>query len=365
MTHSEAPRSVCELTADGHFLPGHQDRIAREFADSVRALLPAGTALTGWEMHARGRDLLTNVVRHLDGQPPVAMAEDPVAPSMHDRMQQRCSLASILAEYRALRATLLRAYENSGGSDLTEVRRFNDALDRALTESLEQFARQADRQRDQFIGVLGHDLRTPLDVVSMGAAILDTPDHTAELRRRVVARIRSSARRMERMITDLLDLTRFRLGGSMPLERRPVDLRSVCEEVLAELAASHPEAELRCDVEGVPSGEWDADRLMQVVSNLAGNAVQHGGGSSVVLSVQDRGDSVLLSVHNGGPPIPDHVLAFVFEPLACSDGESATRGFGLGLFIAREIVVAHGGHIQASSSADAGTTFTVTLPKRR
>src|SRR5690606_35964544 len=140
------------------------------------------------------------------------------------------------------------------------------------------------------------------------------PGQTAEMRGRVVARIRTSARRMERMIADLLDLTRFRLGGSLPLKRRPVDFRLLCEEVLAELASSHPEADLRCDMAGTPSGEWDADRLMQAVSNLAGNAVQHGEGSAVVLCVRDQGDSVRLTVHNGGPPIPDELLPFVFQP---------------------------------------------------
>ena len=110
-------------------------------------------------------------------------------------------------------------------------------------------------------------------------------------------------------------------------------------------------------------GEWDADRLVQVVSDLVGNAIQHGGGTPVTLTGQEQGGSVALAVHNGGPPIPAEVLPFVFEPLARGRAEGAAGSIGLGLFIARAIVSAHGGDIEVSSSAAAGTTFTLRLPK--
>ena len=140
------------------------------------------------------------------------------------------SFRSVLAEFRALRATVLRLYEESGASDLTDVRRFNEAIDEAMTESMDRFAVQADLFRDQFIGILSHDLRTPLGAISAGAALLAVPEDNPQRRGRVVARIMNSAQRMERMIGDLLDLTRTRLGGSIPLKRRPTDLQQVCEE---------------------------------------------------------------------------------------------------------------------------------------
>ena len=111
------------------------------------------------------------------------------------------------------------------------------------------------------------------------------------------------------------------------------------------------------------SGEWDADRLSQVVSNLLGNAIEHGGGTSVTLSGHERGDLVTLVVHNQGPAIPSDLLLFVFEPLARGSADGPSRGISLGLFIARAIVTAHGGQIDVNSSDDAGTTFTVELPK--
>jgi signal transduction histidine kinase len=168
---------------------------------------------------------------------------------------------------------------------------------------------------------------------------------------------------MERMIADLLDVTRARLGGSMPLKRRTVDLQQVCDEAMIEIRVSQPDAVVRLEAAGDLRGEWDPDRLAQVVSNLAGNAIQHGGGTPVKLIAQADGNYATLAVQNGGSPIPPDVLPFVFEPLARGRGDSAGHSIGLGLFIARAIVSAHGGDIRVSSSADAGTTFTVALPK--
>jgi signal transduction histidine kinase len=174
----------------------------------------------------------------------------------------------------------------------------------------------------------------------------------------------TSAQRMERMIGDLLDLTRTRLGGTIPLRRRPASLHQVCEDAIAEIRAGHPDAVVRLLLTEDLRGEWDADRLTQVVANLVGNAIQHGNDTPITLTGQEHGDAVTLAVHNEGPAIPSEVLPFVFEPLARARTEDgAAHSIGLGLFIARAIVSAHGGDIDVSSSADAGTTFTVRLPR--
>jgi hypothetical protein len=139
----------------------------------------------------------------------------------------------------------------------------------------------------------------------------------------------------------------------------------VCEEVLLEVRAAYPEATVRLETRGNLIGQWDSDRLAQVVSNLAGNAVQHGGGTAVSVVAHDDGDAVTVAVHNGGPPISPDVIPFIFEPLGRGQaaGDNPAHSIGLGLFIARAVVSAHGGDIQLRSSGSEGTTFTVRLPR--
>jgi signal transduction histidine kinase len=258
---------------------------------------------------------------------------------------------------------VLRLYEESGALELSEVRRFDEAIDEALTESMDRFAVQTDLFRDQFIGVLSHDLRTPLAAVASGAALLAGAEDNPQRRGRVVARIMSSAQRMQRMIGDLLDLTRVRLGGTIPLKRRRADIQQICEESLAEIRSACPDAVLRVEAKGNLVGNWDADRLAQVVANLVGNALQHGEGTPTTLTAQEDGQHVTLTVHNGGAPIPPDVMPLVFEPLARGRTDGELHSIGLGLFIARAVVSAHNGEIEVRSSREAGTTFTVRLPR--
>lgn len=177
-------------------------------------------------------------------------------------------------------------------------------------------------------------------------------------------RILNSAQRMECMIADLLDLTRTRLGGVIPLNAVPVDLQSVCEEVVLEVKASYPDAVVRVESRGDVTGTWDADRLAQVVSNLVVNAIQHGGNTPVTVVASDADEHVRLTVHNYGDPIPPTAQASIFEPLTRGTSGGA-HNIGLGLFIARTVVLAHGGDIHLRSTAESGTTFEIILPRER
>jgi len=359
------------------FIAGHHEEIICEFAVFAKTLMPPSSNMTEAELRDHAEDLLTAVVRDIvtvqtgdeqynksQGRGSAKAMQASGKLHADDRIQHGFTFRSVLAEFRALRATVLRLYEECGTSDLTDVRRFNEAIDEALTASMERFAVQTDVFRDQFIGVLSHDLRTPLGAITTGTLLLAVPEDNPH-RSRVVAIMMNSARRMERMIGDLLDLTRTRFGGAIPLERRDADLRQICEEVMAEILAGQPDAVLRLEADGDLRGQWDADRLAQVISNLISNAIQHGGGTPITLTAHQQHDSVTLTVQNGGAPIPPDVLPFVFEPLARGHGTGASGSIGLGLFIAREIVSAHGGAIQVSSSAEAGTTLTVRLKKHR
>jgi signal transduction histidine kinase len=358
------------------FIRSHHEQIISEFVAFARTLMPAGTEMTEAELRDHAEDILSAAVddmalvqtsdeesRKAQGRGSARTME--VSGRLHadDRIRHGFTFRSVLAEFRALRETVLRLYAESGGTDLIDVRRFNQAIDEAMTESMDRFAVQTDRFRDQFVGVLSHDLRSPLSAVTAGASLLAIPEDNPQRRSRIAQRIMSSAQRMERMIADLLDLTRARLGGSIPLKRRAADLRQVCGEAIVEIKTAQPRAELHWQASGDLHGEWDTDRLAQVLSNLIGNAIQHGNGTPVTVTARDEGDAVSVAVHNAGPPIPPHVLPVVFEPLMRGDQDTAGNSIGLGLFIARTIVVAHGGDIQVRSSAETGTTFTAVLPR--
>jgi signal transduction histidine kinase len=358
------------------FIRERQEEIIVEFAVFAKTLMPTGADMSEVELRDHAEEMLTAVVQDL------ATAQDADEQSRKSkghgsahamkasgrlhadhRIKHGFTFRSVIAEFRALRATVLRLYEESGASDLTEVRRFNEAVDEALHESMEQFAEKADLFRDQFIGVLSHDLRGPLGAVIAGAALLAVPEDNPQRRGRVVTRMMRSAQRMERMIGDLLDLTCARLGGTILLRRSEADLQKLCEEVVLESRAAHPEALLQVTTRGNLVGYWDADRLLQVVSNLVGNAIQHGDGTPVIVMAEDEGEQVTLAVHNGGAPIPPNVTPSIFEPLARGGRAGGGHSIGLGLFIARTIVTAHGGEISVTSSREHGTTFTARLPK--
>jgi two-component system sensor histidine kinase/response regulator len=219
------------------------------------------------------------------------------------------------------------------------------------------------RLNEMFAAVLGHDLRTPLAAVLTSARFLQeqpSPDAV----RRAAARILSSGDRMGRMIDDLLDLARARLGGGLAVRPDTADLGALVQRVLPELQGTVPDRPIELRAEGDLAGRWDADRLAQVVSNLVGNAIEHGRPETPILVHLDgsRPEEVCVSVVNAGA-IPPDLLPRVFDPFrheARSPGK--TEGLGLGLYIAQQIVQAHGGAI-AVESADGRTAFRVTLPR--
>jgi signal transduction histidine kinase len=177
-------------------------------------------------------------------------------------------------------------------------------------------------------------------------------------------RIETSAARMGNMISDILDLTRARLSGGIPLNLAPVNLPTVCRQVVEELTAAHPGRGILLETEGEGEGIWDPERLAQVVSNLVGNALEHGDlkGSVYVRCVAEP-ERQVLEITNPGSPIPSHQLATLFDPFRQGRGRSGrSRGLGLGLFIVRELVEAHGGQVSVRSTEE-GTTFSVHLPR--
>lgn len=225
-------------------------------------------------------------------------------------------------------------------------------------------ARRAVDMQERLVGVVGHDLRTPLSAIRMATALLVRRGGLTDEQARTLSRLGASAARMTGIIRDLLDFSRVRREGTIPLERVELDLADLVRRAIAELRAVHPERDVVLEVPAEAPGVGDPERLTQVVSNLVGNAIQHSpAGSRIRVKVEAIPEALLFRVHNVGPPIPAALLPDIFEPFrrgAAAPG--ATGSVGLGLFIVRELVRAHGGTVEVTSSGAAGTTFTVRLP---
>jgi two-component system, sensor histidine kinase and response regulator len=231
-----------------------------------------------------------------------------------------------------------------------------------LAEELRQRSETL-RLQEMFTAVLGHDLRNPLNAILTAAFLLDKRSDD-EAVRDTARRILTSGKRMTRMIENMLDLTRARLAGGIPLNRSHADLAAVVERVVQELRTTHPSRRIETVILGEVTGEWDVDRLQQIASNLIGNAIQHGDPNGAVFVRVDgtASETVSLSVVNDGV-IPRETLPTIFDPFR-SGPRGQSEGLGLGLYIAQQIAIAHHGRILVESSPDAGTVFTVTMPRR-
>jgi PAS domain S-box-containing protein len=240
-------------------------------------------------------------------------------------------------------------------TDITEQKRAHEQLARALVF------------REQMMGVLGHDLRNPLSAVRALASILERRQDLPQDVRKCLMEIDRAGQRMLEMIGTLLDFTNSRFKGGMPIAPVAMDLDEVCRGVVDELLAADPDRTIQLELAGDGRGTWDPARMAQVVSNLVANALEHGAKDGAVrVSVGGDEDDVALTVQNRGPPIAPELMAVMFEPFcrgsALRDASHA-RGLGLGLYIIREIVNAHGGAITVESTPERGTSFTVRVPR--
>ena len=219
--------------------------------------------------------------------------------------------------------------------------------------------------RDWLLGVLSHDLRNPLGVVVLSAEMIERGRVLPEREQRLVRRVVDNARRVDRMVRDLLDYTRLRQGQGLPMSPRKIDLLAVCHEVLDGLRVLHPGVDLRCTADGSTVGWFDPERVAQVISNLVSNALVHGDvAAPVAVTFRGTNAEIWMEVHNQGPPIPEPLLPHVFD--AFRRGAAATKGtpgLGLGLFISKQIVAAHGGSIDVLSREGEGTMFRVRWPR--
>jgi signal transduction histidine kinase len=280
-------------------------------------------------------------------------------------------LRQLAAEFRALRASVLRLWLKRGAEDETslyQMTRFNEAIDQALAESIGNYSDEVARSRDTFLAILGHDLRSPLSAVGNSGLFLVSPGvlppgAALDAARRVT---RGSAK-MSRMIRDLLEYTRTRLGRAIPISPQATSMKRICALAYDEIRAVHPERVFKLETSGKLEGEFDSERLQQVLSNLLNNAVRHGASEHpITLSAHGESETITVRVRNYGRLIPADQLQVIFNPLVQIPQEQADEdvtSLGLGLYIAHEIVAMHGGTMMAESSEEDGTVFSAHLPR--
>ncbi len=297
----------------------------------------------------------------------------------HGRLRQQYGIGAgqLVEEFGSLRATVLARWyfsgaRKDGGSVLHQSLRFNQAVDAALRDSAEGFTQALTATRDAYLFTLAQDLRNPLSAIHVASAVLARPDFGPEIRRNSTRRVRAALTQMDGLVSDLLEYTRRRSAPGIPVDQSSCDLKQVCEASIETVRTSHPARTFHLAASDELVLCADAPRIQQALANLLHNAIQHGDGQSVIkldASADEAGAS--LSVWNAGRAIPEASLEAIFEPWVRVPGEASAASdrlpasLGLGLFIAREIVVAHGGTIAATSDAVAGTRFTIWLPRHQ
>ena len=368
------------------FLRDNVEPILAEWETFARSL-PGGEAMNVAALRDHAKEMLVAVAADLErpqsdraqdekarGERDAAAARDTTAAQEHGtgRAGSGFTVGQMVAEFRALRASVTRLWlaEREAAlvhSDLTDLIRFNEAIDQAIADSVSRFSHAVAQTQERFLAILSHDLRTPLGAIITSTRFMLDAGGLEEPNRTLVARASSSARRMNQMVLDLVEFTRTRLDDGIPVVRAEVDARRLVHDVVLEIAASYPDSIVQAETSGDLSGQWDADRLTQALTNLVGNAVQHGApGTPIRVSARGLADEVTLSVHNEGQPIPAEQQAAIFQE-GQRVGERSTadrRHQGLGLYIVDRIVAAHGGSVSLRSTAAEGTTFTIRLPRK-
>jgi signal transduction histidine kinase len=370
------------------FITENLEEILVEWEAFAASLNAAGQPMTGLALRDHASQILLAIAEDIEssqsdleqaykskGFVPIAEATRTAAMT-HGALRYLSGfdLRQLAAEFRALRASVLRLWLKRGADDPTafyQMTRFNESIDQALAESIANYSDEVARSRDTFLAILGHDLRSPLSAIANSSLYLGSPGllpSGAPLD--AVRRINRGAMRMSSMIRDLLEYTRTRLGRAIPISVQAASMEQICRIAYDEIRAAHPERTFRFETAGNLEGRFDGERLQQVLSNLLNNAVQHGARSEpIILSAHGETDKVTVQVKNYGRPIPPDQLQVIFNPLvqipsALVDEDSdPSASLGLGLYIAHEIVARHGGTIVAESSDKGGTLFRASLPR--
>ena len=293
------------------FIRQNVEPILTEWETFARSL-PQGEAMDVVALRDHAKDMLLAIANDLDdpqttqqqnekarGKSDAAAGASPTAAQEHGagRAESGFTVGQMIAEFRALRASVMRLWshtqQNARSEDLTDMTRFNEAIDQAIAESITRYTSDIGQSKERFLGILGHDLRTPVGaIVTSTRFMLDTAAQSGDLPenyRLLIEGVSRSAGRMNRLVADLLEFARVSFGDAIPVHRISTDLKQLITDVVAEVRASYPDRQFECAASGLLRGQWDADRLFQALINLLSNAVQHGSADSPI-SVSARGE---------------------------------------------------------------------------
>jgi signal transduction histidine kinase len=364
------------------FIRAHQQQIIARWEEFARTLVPAADAMSPLALRNHIKQLLAFIADDIESAQTASEqtkkslgakskeSQESVA-EIHASLRQAggFDMDQMVSEFRALRANVANLWNaqpsEATNLEISDLTRFNEAIDQILTEAISYYSKKLDHSRELFLGILGHDLRNPLGAMVMSAQLTSKIGPLNERQAMLISQIIMSAGRATEILDHLLDLTRARLGSGMSVIKEHMDMAFVSRQLVDEMRAMHPGRIFNLEVSGDTEGEWDKPRIGQVFSNLLGNAVQYGF-KDLPIGVAIKGDTeqVLLSVHNDGVPIPADAIGAIFGSLARGKEEApGSKNLGLGLYITKEIVLAHGGSVGVTSSEKGGTTFTARFPR--
>lgn len=370
------------------FIRVNTPQIISEWENFARTLIPAAETMSPSALRDHIREILHFIVDDIEStQTPLeqlkkshgekARTEKTSAAEIHASLRHAggFTLGQLVSEYRSLRASVVKLWfsqmDEVTHQDLLDLTRFHEAIDQALTESMADYTKKLEHSRNMFLGILSHDLRSPIATAHMSAELaMNMKDANLNDNQKIlVSQVMDCTDRATEMINYLLDLTRVRLGTGLPIITSPMNMGLVSKQLVDEMRTKHPDHSINLKISGNTEGKWDKHRIGQIFSNLLGNAIQYSApGSPIDITVEGISEEVELSVHNNGIPISPSSLDKIFESLIRGeDGERynppGSINLGLGLYITKEIVAAHNGAISVTSSEDEGTTFTVRLPR--
>ena len=364
------------------FILDNLEAILQEWENFARSLTP-GTEMSIADLRDDAERMLRFIAADMEteqtwqqefakatGHGPPLPTGQPSAAHEHGiaRAVERFSLVEVVSEYRALRASVSRMWIRAvplTAESVAQIVRFNEGIDQILAEGVATFTEHLDHEADLFTASIGHDLGNPVNAVMMSARHLTISGNLSDAQRVAVERIEHASARLAAMLGDLRDFTRTRLGGLLIVHAERCDVGVLVRHVVDELETVYPNRRISVECRGDLMVNADRKRVSQLLSNLVANALQHGEeNANVQVRASREADAVVLEVRNAGESIEPAVMKRLFDPLnrQAQSKNKNNEHLGLGLYIAQQIALAHGGTIQAQSSGGAGTRFTVRLP---